>query len=230
MEFFYVMGGIIALAGAITASFFRKGAIYNPIDPNLPLEPTTSTTPPVLPNPTETTPYEPPRALELYYESKPFVLTQKWGVYDPKTYRKYGYDRHSGIDIQHGINGRIRAPFDYEIYRTLWQPSGGGRVLSIISKNEYQAPDGQQAHVLVDYLHLSAYKQTEGEGKCGALICIAGNTGVTTGPHVHISYRWVREIDGDWKDVEKNEANNTFDPMPFYNGKYAADLSTLSAS
>lgn len=218
MEFFYVMGTLILLAGGISASFFRKGGIYNPVEPD------------EVPAPVETTPDEPPVApqnvLELHYECKPFTLTQKWGVYDPKTYRKYGYDRHSGIDIQHGLNGRIRAPFDYEIYRTLWQPSGGGRVLSIISKNEYPAPDGKPAHVLVDYLHLSSYKQTQGEGKCGTLICIAGNTGVTTGPHVHISYRWVREVGGDWKDVEANDANNTFDPLPFYNGKYAVDLST----
>lgn len=160
--------------------------------------------------------------LRLYYEAKPFTVTQAWGVFDPKTYAKYGYTRHSGVDIAHGANGRIRAPFDFDIIGTLWQ-KGGGMVLSIISREEYEGPDGLPSFVRVDYLHLSKYLKIEGSGKCGELICIAGNSGETYGPHTHIKYTWVRRNKGRLFEVEQNEADNSFDPMHFYTGEYAVD-------
>lgn len=221
----HIVGLIMAVAaGAFTALArrFKKGP-WNPTknhddDINLPVMP-------VDPQEPVAEPVAPPVGphLDLYYEAKPFKVTQKWGIYDPATYRRFGYDRHSGVDIAHGTNARVRAPFDYEIYRTLWQPNGGGRVLTIVSKQAYEGPGGAPLHVMADYLHLASYVRTEGEGKTGDLLCLAGNSGFSTGPHTHISYRWVRQHGADWQDVEKNDANNTFNQMPFYNGKYAVD-------
>lgn len=167
---------------------------------------------------------KPLQKLVLAYEAQPWVVTQPWGTYDPDTYRRYGYDRHSGIDVRHGHNRRIRAPFDFQFYRILWQPNGGGKVLSILSKEEYEGPDGKAARVVVDYLHLDEILKTTGSGKKGELICIAGNTGVTYGPHCHISYTWVREVKGKLVEIEKNDADNTFDPIPFYDGTFAVDF------
>lgn len=192
-----------------------------PPDPEPVPEPTPEPTPEPVKEPEA--PKGPPE-LTLCYESKPFKLTQKWGVYDPKTYSKFGYTRHSGIDIAHGANGRVRAPFDYSIIGTKSQPTGGGNVLSIVSRNEYLGPDGKPALVRVDYLHLAKYIRTEGSGRLGDLLCIAGNTGAaTTGPHVHIKYSWVRRIKGKLVEIEKNEADNSFDPIPYYTGEYAVD-------
>jgi len=157
--------------------------------------------------------------LVLVYEAQPWRVTQAWGV----PYNLFGIKRHHGIDIAHGWNGRLRAPFDFHVYRTLWQPNGGGRVLTIVSTHEYRAPDGKPAHVMIDYMHLMAYRKTEGSGKKGELIATAGNTGYTTGPHTHIKDRWVREVEGDWVDVERNDAANSFDPVPYYDGTFAVD-------
>ena len=158
-------------------------------------------------------------ALSLLYEAKPFRVTQAWGV----PYNLFRIERHHGIDIAHGINSRIRAPFDFSVVRTLWQPNGGGRVLTIVSQKEYASPFGA-AHVQIDYLHLAEYVKTSGSGKAGELICIAGNTGYTTGPHTHIQPKWVRAVGDKWQELEVNNANGSFDPMPYYTGQYAADV------
>src|SRR6187402_1368218 len=124
--------------------------------------------------------------LSLYYEAQPFKVNQKWGV-PSDIYEKFGFKRHNGIDIKHGWNSRIRAPFPYQVYKTIWQPEGGGNVLEIVSLQMYDFPDGKTCHVLFSYLHLAKYIKTQGQGNIGDLIAIAGNTGAaSTGPHTHI--------------------------------------------
>lgn len=198
---------------ALIAAFF---AWYKPI----PEPPTPEPMPEPIPTPPE--PPKSPPTLSLAYEAKPYIITQPWGVYDPKTYSKYGYTRHSGVDIAHGINARLRAPFDCEIIGTQYQ-AGGGRVLSILSEKEYLTPEGDHALVRVDYLHLKSYVQTEGHWKKGTLLCIAGNTGETTGPHTHIKYTWVKRSGTKLIEIYKNDADNSFDPTPFYDGTFAVD-------
>lgn len=159
----------------------------------------------------------------FYYPAQPYVITQAWGVYAPELYEKFGYSRHNGQDCAHGYNSRLRAPFDYSFYRNLWQPNGGGNVLSIISKEQYDSPDGKPAYVCLDFMHLAKVLKTSGEGMTGDLVAIAGNTGFSTGPHTHLQFRWVRRKNNRWVDVEKNDANNSFDPQPFWNGLFAVD-------
>jgi len=180
-----------------------------PATPSLPVEPIT--TPPMNP--------DGPKKLELYYETQPWKVTQPWGVYDPKTYRRFGFDEHSGIDIAPGYNDRIRAPFDYHIIGTNWQPNGGGMVLSIVSKDEYEG----RGYVRLDYLHLAKYIKTSGDGNTGDLLCLTGNTGYSTGKHTHIKATWVTPVGNKWQEMDKNSADNTFDQEPYYNGLFAVD-------
>ncbi len=162
--------------------------------------------------------------LSLWYECQPFKVTQKWGVYDPVTYGPFGFSRHNGTDCQHGYNSRLRAPFPFQVYKTLWQPEGGGKVLSIVSLEKYDFPDGKKCHVLLDYLHLDKYIKTQGQGMTGDLIAIAGNTGAaSTGPHCHIQARRVKKSGSNWVDLDKNDANGSFDQLPYYNGLYAVN-------
>lgn len=158
-----------------------------------------------------------PKKLELYYETQPWKVTQPWGIHDPATYSRFGFSEHNGIDIAHGYNSRIRAPFEYHVIGTMWQPNGGGMVLSIRSKNEYEG----KGFVRLDYLHLAKYIKTSGDGNTGDLLCIAGNTGYSTGPHTHIKATWVNEA---LQELDKNNADNTFNQLPYYNGKYAVDF------
>lgn len=168
--------------------------------------------------------------LELWYEAKPFSLNQDWGVLHLNSkgeniYEQFGFKFHNGIDIAPGINKRIRAPFPFRVYRTLNQPNGGGITLSIMSTNEYEFEDGKKAHVLVDYLHLDHYIVSNGSGDTGTLLAIADNTGFSTGIHTHAQYRRVKlHKTKGFVEIDKNDANNSFDPMPYYNGKHAVDF------
>lgn len=202
---------ILGISGVVAFLFHYKAfALQEPMPIEPLIEPETPPVAPILPP-------DGPRKLELAYEAQPWKITQPWGVHDPATYHRFGFDDHNGIDIVHGHNSRIRAPFDYHIIGTLWQPNGGGMVLSIRSKYEYEG----KGFVRLDYLHLAKYMKTSGDGKTGDLLCIAGNTGYSTGPHTHIKATWVTET---LKELDKNKADNTFDQLPFYTGKYAVDF------
>lgn len=166
--------------------------------------------------------------LQLPKEVRPYRVNQPWGIHNPNVYRQFGFDDHNGVDLAPGRNKEVRAPFPFEAYRVLWQPNGGGNVLTIISQYEYDAPDGKPAHVLIDYMHLERVIKTPGadyKGSTGDLLAIADNTGFSTGPHTHGQYRWVRAKAGrdGFFDVERNTANNSFDPEPYRNGRYAED-------
>ena len=162
--------------------------------------------------------------LVLWKEVQPFVITQRWGVYDPVTYGPFGFSRHNGNDCQHGYNSRVRAPFPYQVYKTLWQPEGGGLVLSIVSLEKYDFDDGVTCNVLIDYLHLAKYVKTQGQGDIGDLLCIAGNSGAaSTGPHTHMQARRVKKSGSNWVDIDKNDANGSFDQLPYYTAGFAVD-------
>lgn len=201
---------ILGISGVVAVLFHYKVFAFQ--EP-MPIEPLVEPEiPPVAPE----MPPDGPRKLELVYETQPWKITQKWGVHDPATYSRFGFTDHNGIDIAHGYNSRIRAPFDYHIIGTQWQPNGGGMVLSIRSKDEYEG----KGFVRLDYLHLAKYIKTSGDGSTGDLLCLAGNTGYSTGPHTHIKATW---IDENLKELDKNKADNTFDQLPYYNGLYAVD-------
>lgn len=171
------------------------------------------------------------KPFSLYYECQPFKINQVWGVYDPDTYVPFGFTDHNGIDVAHGHSSRLRAPFPYQIYRTLWQPRGGGKVLSIVSLEKYTFPDGKKCHVLIDYLHLEKYVKTQGQGMIGDLIAIAGNTGAASdGPHTHMQARRVKKSGSNWIDIDKNNANGSFNQLPYYNGLYAVDYKAPAES
>lgn len=162
--------------------------------------------------------------LELYYEVKPYIKTQDWGVRRPEIYKQFGFENHNGIDVRLGADKMVRAPFPLIIYKTGWQPQGGGLYLKTVSQDEYEFPDGVRCHVMADYLHLENFKTYAGQKhNIGDVLAVADNTGFSTGPHTHIAYTRVRKTPSGFFDVDSNPAKNTFDPTPFYTGEYAYD-------
>jgi murein DD-endopeptidase MepM/ murein hydrolase activator NlpD len=97
---------------------------------------------------------------------------------------------HNGIDIGAPHGAPIYAAADGTIERTFYNAQGGN---SIILKHN----DGMKT----GYAHLSAFKVTTGQNvKRGDVIGLIGNTGVSTGAHLHFT---VRNKDGQFVDPEK---------------------------
>lgn len=169
--------------------------------------------------------------LSLYYPAKPYRLNQGWGIYNP-AYQQFGFSRHNGIDIALGSDSKLYAPFDYTVVRIGNQPNGGGNFFGLMS-GLYDWPDGQY-RVLLDMLHCERIDCKEGQvGKAGDYLAIADNTGFSTGPHTHLQPRRVK----NWNSVsgpalhfdlvDQNDANGSFDPIPYFNGYYAVDAGTV---
>jgi len=173
------------------------------------------------------------------YPVKPWKVNQEWGIYNP-AYQRFGFTRHNGTDVALGINANIAAPFPGTIIRPStkengqWQPNGGGVFVSLISDEKFDFPDGLSAYVFADFLHCDHLLVQEGQHvSLGDTIAIADNTGFSTGPHTHIQLRRCAIEPGGqyvingkqahlaWLD--QNEANNSFDPTPYYSGTYAID-------
>lgn len=166
--------------------------------------------------------------LELFYPSKPFVVTQAFGIKNP-IYLQAGlpFSQHNGIDVALGADKTIYAPFDCTVVKTFSQ-SLGGNVLTVVSKNVYDFPDGVSCYVKIDFLHLESFIASPWQNKgVGEKLAIADNTGeLTTGPHTHAQFR---RIDIWGNDIDKNEANNSFNPSPYWTGIYAQDYWTILA-
>lgn len=163
---------------------------------------------------------------EWYLPTKPFRLTQAWGIYNP-AYQEagFGFTKHNGIDVGILIGTPIFAPQDGIVIKVAtkengkWQPKGGGVFVSILTKDLWKFDDGEISYVLIDFLHCSNIPVIEGQiVSTGELLAISGNTGYSTGPHTHMQFR---RVEKDLRNIDKNEANNSFDPLPYCNQTYA---------
>ncbi|NJQ08590.1 M23 family metallopeptidase [Streptomyces lonarensis] len=84
---------------------------------------------------------------------------------------------HTGIDFPVSYGTPIRAATDGTV-RTLVNPSYGN--LAIVT-----APDGTETW----YAHLSSHVHYSGTVKAGTVIAYSGNSGKSTGPHLHFEVR-----------------------------------------
>lgn len=161
--------------------------------------------------------------MKLYYLAKPYKVNQVWGVSRPEIYKQFGFTKHNGEDIALGNDKCVYSPIAATVYRKLWQPNGGGVVLSLLTDTT-KFPDGKECKVLIDLMHLEKILVEEGNKvEIGQKLAVADNTGFSTGSHTHIQMRRVKDINGYLIDVDKNEANNSFDHAIYYSGIYAQD-------
>lgn len=190
--------------------------------------------------------------LEIDYPIKPYRSNQPWGVRNP-SYDQFGYGYHNGDDYallddkgnavsEKNVFWNLNVEGEVVRLGTKenggWQPNGGGIYFGVLAKEERGFKDGQSCYVLLDLLHAKKILVKEGDVvKRGQLVMIADNTGFSTGPHCHGQYRRERLVpappgtkdsyrfrgDQILEDVDKNDMNNSFDPLPYYTGKYAED-------
>ncbi len=88
--------------------------------------------------------------------------------------------QHSGVDISGAVGSAVYAADDGVVEFAGWDSSGYGNLVKINHNNGY----------VTYYAHLNSINVTKGEPvKKGDVIAALGNTGRSTGPHVHFEVR-----------------------------------------
>lgn len=127
----------------------------------------------------------------------------------PDVYKRFGQLGHNGLDLG-VVMQPVKAVSD-GIVR--WAGPGDGEPLMGSAAGNcilLVHPDGMQS----GYAHLHSYFVKEGdEVKAGDVIAISGNTGATTGYHLHI------EVLGYPLDL-KNGFYGRIDPLPLLRGTH----------
>ena len=160
-------------------------------------------------------------ALALYYPVRPHRETRAWGVSDA-LYQEFGFTRHNGIDLALAAGQEIRAPMDCRVTKVGMEPLGSGLFVSLLSTAPYDFPDGIRARVEITFLHCAEILVTKGMRlPVGTLVAHGGSTGRSTGPHTHMAPKRVSLTLLGYRDRDRNDAANTFDPAPYWNGRYA---------
>jgi murein DD-endopeptidase MepM/ murein hydrolase activator NlpD len=116
-----------------------------------------------------------------------------WRVHPITRRRKF----HHGIDVALPVGSPLRAPADGEIIHKGDSKSGGYTLIVKHATDLYTV-----------YYHLQKPSHLSQGAKVnqGEVIALSGNTGASTGPHLHMEVRRSRK----WGD--------TVDPMPFFSG------------
>ena len=83
----------------------------------------------------------------------------------------------NGVDIAVPAGTEIKSPWDGTVLQT-YSNDAGGRQMIVTHTNGYRT----------GYAHLSAFRARAGQQvKAGDTICLSGNTGRSTGPHLHFT-------------------------------------------
>jgi hypothetical protein len=123
-------------------------------------------------------PAKPKRVLTPLPFEGDFRLTQAFGE-NPAIYRHLGLPGHNGVDWGMPVGQEIRAVDEGFIIRVEERPEGFGKHVKI------QHSWGQSL-----YAHLSAFKVVLNQPvKQGDVVGLSGNTGFSTGPHLHFGMR-----------------------------------------
>lgn len=152
--------------------------------------------------------------LSLTEPTKPFVITQEWGVRN-SAYDQFGFTHHNGVDFRLGKDAKLFAPHEGEVSHVGWQPRGAGLYLCVRSREAYDFPDGK-FHVESTFMHLATTSVQVGQTvERGDPLAVADNTGFSTGPHTHWRLQRMKPVKGRWVVVDKNGAQNSVDPLQY---------------
>lgn len=97
-------------------------------------------------------------------------------------YRKRFRRMHKGIDLKVHIGDTIRAAFNGKVRLTNYERRGYGKYLIIRHENELETVYGHLSEFLVE---------PDQYVKAGDPIALGGNTGRSTGPHLHFETRFM---------------------------------------
>lgn len=169
---------------------------------------------------------------QIYYPVTPFIVGQGFG-----DKRLISYYKENGIDII-GHNGQDLATLHgQEVYAAhdgvceVQVDSKQGYGVVIRTEDQFDYKDGQAFFKSI-YWHLISNipVKTGQKIKVGDLIGYSDSTGVSTGDHLHFGLKSVgRNSNGVYYNLEEgNGYYAAIDPTPYYNGKFAKDISVTN--
>lgn len=142
-------------------------------------------------------------------------VTQVYGMTDFAKTGVYGYDSngrvrgHNGIDFGIPTGTAIFAPMSGEV-KSKNSPNGYGLHLKI--RNPYRKLEMVLAHL--SYIDIPTTSTNTGD-----FLALSGNTGLSTGAHLHFGVRRLIESENDvWSWLVKDYDDNMYgyiDPAPF---------------
>lgn len=111
-----------------------------------------------------------------------FSMPHKGYITSPYGYRRRFRRMHKGVDLKVNIGDTIRAAFDGRVRITNYERRGYGYYVVVRHTNDLETVYG----------HLSAFLVEQGAFvKAGDPIALGGNTGHSTGPHLHFETRYM---------------------------------------
>lgn len=111
-----------------------------------------------------------------------FAIPHPGAVTSPYGYRQRFKRMHRGVDIRLHVGDTVRAAFDGRIRITNYEAKGYGNYVVIRHNNQLETVYG----------HLSKFLVKNGQYvKAGDPIALGGNTGHSTGPHLHFETRYM---------------------------------------
>ena len=132
----------------------------------------------------------------LYWKQKRPFITQEFGL-NPEVYGRFGLDGHNGTDFRCKVGTPIYAPIDGKVKVKDSKSKGYGLHVKIRG--------GDREVVLA---HLSSVLVKDGDTlRLGQKIGYSGNTGFSTGPHLHFGFRNII-VDRKVKDIFKWKVKN----------------------
>lgn len=111
-----------------------------------------------------------------------FSMPHKGYITSPYGYRRRFRRMHKGVDLKINMGDTIRAAFDGRVRIRNFERRGYGNYLVLRHTNDLETVYG----------HLSGFLVEEGQYvKVGDPIALGGNTGRSTGPHLHFETRYM---------------------------------------
>ncbi|MBQ9076562.1 MAG: peptidoglycan DD-metalloendopeptidase family protein [Muribaculaceae bacterium] len=150
-----------------------------------------------------------------------FAMPHPGYVTSPYGWRRRFRRMHKGIDLKVQTGDTIRAAFDGKVRLTKYQRRGYGYYVVIRHTNELETVYGHLSKFLVE---------PDQYVKAGDPIALGGNTGRSTGPHLHFETRFMGYAINpaaifDFKNQTTHTDTYTFDKNTY---KYARDYEPRS--
>lgn len=161
------------------------------------------------------------------HESKPYGVTQKFGVNDAPFYKQWGLKGHNGIDFIAPDGANCYAEYDLTVEECGVYPGDTAIYIKFVS-DEIEV-NGKQYRLVNYWFHLKDFIVKVGDRvKKGQLCARADNTGkFTTGSHLHTGW-YVEEFNGNWFRDRNNGFNGASDQMSLYDLPSIIDMDLLN--